>query len=76
MYSLKRVVKNQFIRISKVFVEVARNKKMSFSSTKAIEEEAQGTISQQGSPKFKEGKYLSSNTFYTFSTKWGRKRSP
>lgn len=49
-YSIRRDVKNPFIRISEVFVEAARNWKTSFSSQ---EEGAQGILSQQGSPLFK-----------------------
>ncbi|XP_034677017.1 protein NRT1/ PTR FAMILY 5.10-like isoform X1 [Vitis riparia] len=52
-YSVKREDKNQFVRISKVFVEAARNWKLNPSSEKANEEGAQGTLSHQCSPEFK-----------------------
>ena len=52
-YSVKREDKNPFVRISKGFVEAARNWKLNPSSEKAIEEGAQGTLSHQCSPEFK-----------------------
>ena len=52
-YSVKREENNAFGRISKVFVEAARNWRLSPSSEKAIEEGVQGTLSHQCSPKFK-----------------------
>ncbi|RVW95717.1 Protein NRT1/ PTR family 5.10 [Vitis vinifera] len=51
-YSVKREDKNPFVRISKVFVEAARNWRLNPSSEKAIEEGAQGTLSHQCSHEF------------------------
>ena len=52
-YNVKREENNAFSRISKVFVEAARNWILSPSSEKAIEEGVKGTLSHQSSPKFK-----------------------
>lgn len=52
-YSIKRDEKSPVMRICKVFVEAARNWRITPSSEKFIEEGAPGTLSHQGSQEFK-----------------------
>ncbi|XP_034677019.1 protein NRT1/ PTR FAMILY 5.10-like isoform X1 [Vitis riparia] len=52
-YSIKRDEKSPVMRICKVFVEAARNWRITPSSEKVIEEGDPGTLSHQGSQEFK-----------------------